>query len=198
MENNNQEIIKHALNVMDIKLKDDEIELVQSVNMREYAVANKEKPLLLTVGLQSCIALYGWCKDFSYLAHMNMRTVESDFYTDEQGNPIKCKKIEDLYNEILKCKDKITETINIGIILGVRPLEESSLGRRIIEKDLLNIFSKLKEQNINVYRTPNLNAFSLVLDSRNGDIILEDNKKISLTQLCKNTKTVENQDTERI
>ena len=26
MENNNQEIIKHALNVMDIKLKDDEID----------------------------------------------------------------------------------------------------------------------------------------------------------------------------
>ena len=32
--------------------------LVQFVNMWEYKVATKEKPMLLTVGLQSCIALY--------------------------------------------------------------------------------------------------------------------------------------------
>lgn len=43
MENNNQEIIKHALNVMDIKLKDDEIELVQSVNMRDIILEDDKK-----------------------------------------------------------------------------------------------------------------------------------------------------------
>ena len=43
MENNNQEIIKHTLNVMDIKLKDDEIELVQSVNMRDIILEDDKK-----------------------------------------------------------------------------------------------------------------------------------------------------------
>ncbi len=42
-ENNNQEIIKHTLNVMDIKLKDDEIELVQSVNMRDIILEDDKK-----------------------------------------------------------------------------------------------------------------------------------------------------------
>lgn len=42
-ENNNQEIIKHTLNVMYIKLKDDEIELVQSVNMRDIILEDDKK-----------------------------------------------------------------------------------------------------------------------------------------------------------
>lgn len=42
-ENNNQGIIKHTLNVMDIKLKDDEIELVQSVNMRDIILEDDKK-----------------------------------------------------------------------------------------------------------------------------------------------------------
>lgn len=195
----NQEFIDKALDIMDIKLKEEEKKLVNFVNMRECAVASEEKPLLLTVGLQSCIGLIGWCENFSFLAHMNMCTCESDFYVDEEGKPTKCKKIEQLYKEILKNKEKIKNIINIGLVLGVAPLEESTLNRKILENDLLELFQKLRMKNINSIRLPNLSAFSFVLDSRNGDIILEDNKKIQIPEISvidKNEKNLKELDRE--
>ncbi len=45
--------IENALKVMQFNIEESEKDLVQFVNMREYGVANKQKPLLLTIGLQS-------------------------------------------------------------------------------------------------------------------------------------------------
>ena len=50
-ENNNQEIIKHTLNVMDIKLKDDEIELIHI----------KERTLMFILLLRKTLSFYPRC-----------------------------------------------------------------------------------------------------------------------------------------
>jgi len=67
-----KQFIENALKVMKFNIEETEKDLLQFVNMREYGVANKQKPLLLTIGLQSCIALIAYEKNFSFLAHMNV------------------------------------------------------------------------------------------------------------------------------
>lgn len=168
-----KEFIENALKVMQFNIEESEKDLVQFVNMREYGVANKQKPLLLTIGLQSCIALIAYEKSFSYLAHMNVikGNCKSDFELDKNNAIVRCKKIDDLYDEILKNKDKITNTINIGLVLGITPVEKDHESRKVIEKDLQEMFEKLRINNISGIRMPDINSYSFILDSRTGKII---------------------------
>lgn len=168
-----KEFIDNALKVMKFNIEDKEKSLIQFVNMHEYGVATQEKPLLLTLGLQSCIALIAQTKDFSFLSHMNAYrgNWNKDFDIDEISGKGKCKKVDDLYNEILKNKDKISEPINIGLVLGIAPVEKEYVSRRILEKDLLNLFEKLRANNIPATRLPDISSFSFILDSRTGQII---------------------------
>ena len=83
----------------------------------------------------------------------------------------KCKKIENLYEEIMKNRENITDTINIGIALGVTPVGKEHKSRQVIEKDLQEMFNKLRENKISARRLPNINSYSLILDSRTGIII---------------------------
>ena len=132
MEN---KFIRNALDVMKFDIGDSERDLVQFVNMREYSVVTTEKPLLLTIGLQSCIALFAYEKNFSFLSHMNIITCEPDFLINEQKEPIRCNRIDNLYEEIKKNQDRIKNTINIGLILGVTPVGKDHKSRVVIEKD---------------------------------------------------------------
>lgn len=168
-----KEFIENALKVMKFNIKESEKDLVQFVNMREYGVAKQEKPLLLTLGLQSCIALIAYEKSFSFLAHMNVikGNCKKDFKLNENNEIVRCKKIDNLYEEILKNKDKITNTINIGLVLGVTPVKKDHESRKIIEKDLQEMFNKLRANKISVVRMPDIKSFSFILDSRIGKVI---------------------------
>ena len=163
--------IENALKTMDFKIRDTDKNLIKFVNMCKYGVANEEKPLLLTVGLQSCVALIAYEKNFSFLAHINLYNYqEKDFEVNKRKEVTRCKKVNDLYNEISKVKDKINGTINIGLVLGVTPEKEHE-NRKIIENDLLKMFEKLRKYNISARRLPDMNSFSFILDSRIGSII---------------------------
>lgn len=168
-----KEFIENALKVMKFNIEESEKDLVQFVNMREYGVAKKEKPLLLTLGLQSCIALIAYEKSFSFLAHMNVikGNCKKDFKLNENNEIVRCKKIDNLYGEILKNKDKITNTINIGLVLGITPVKKDHESRKIIEKDLQEMFNKLRANKISVVRMPDIKSFSFILDSRIGKVI---------------------------
>lgn len=168
-----KEFIENVLKVMKFNIEESEKDLVQFVNMREYSVANKQKPLLLTIGLQSCIALIAYEKNFSFLAHMNVYkgNCEKDFELDEKDEIVKCKKIENLYEEIMKNRENIKDTINIGIVLGITPVEKEHKSRQVIEKDLQEMFNKLRENKISAIRMPDINSYSFILDSRTGTII---------------------------
>lgn len=168
-----KEIIDNALKVMEFDIDDKEKSLIQFVNMREYGIANEERPLLLTVNLQSCIALIAHTKNFSFLAHMNVNRGNwgQDFDIDEANGTSKCKKVEDLYNEILKHKDKISQPINIGLVLGITPVQKDYISRIVLENDLLEMFEKLRANNICAKRLPDINSYSFILDSRKGEII---------------------------
>ena len=168
-----KEFIENALKVMKFNIEEQETDLIKFVNMREYAVANSKEPLLLTIGLQSCIALIAYEKNFSFLAHMNVYkgNCKKDFELDEKDEIVRCIKIDNLYEEIMKNKENITDTINIGIVLGVTPVGKEHKSRQVIEKDLQEMFNKLRANKISARRLPNINSCSLILDSRTGTII---------------------------
>lgn len=175
-----KEFVKNALKIMEFEEENINANLVQFVNMWEYKVATKEKPMLLTVGLQSCIALYAWEENFAYLAHMNIVGGNSiyDFETTDNDIPIKCKKIDRLQEEILKQKENIKKTIYIGLVLGVTPKEEDYPSRMILEKDLKELSKKLQEEGISTIRVEDINSFSFILDARNGNIIQGENNPV--------------------
>jgi len=179
-----EKFIGNALKVMEFNIDNKDKSLIQFVNMREYGVGSEERPLLLTVNLQSCIALIAYTKNFSFLAHMNVvkGNWSQDFDIDDVNGNSKCKKVEALYNEILSYKDKISQPINIGLVLGITPVEKDYISRRILENDLLKMFEKLRINNIRVNRLPDINSWSFILDSRKGEIIhdgLESKNKIT-------------------
>lgn len=175
-----KEFVKNALKIMEFEEENINANLVQFVNMWEYKVATKEKPMLLTVGLQSCIALYAWEENFAYLAHMNIVGGNSiyDFETTDNDIPIKCKKIDRLQEEILKQKENIKKTIYIGLVLGVTPKEEDYPSRMILEKDLKELSKKLQEEGTSTIRVEDINSFSFILDARNGNIIQGENNPV--------------------
>lgn len=175
-----KEFVKNALKIMEFEEENINANLVQFVNMWEYKVATKEKPILLTVGLQSCIALYAWEENFAYLAHMNIVGGNSiyDFETTDNDIPIKCKKIDRLQEEILKQKENIKKPIYIGLVLGVTPKEEDYPSRMILEKDLKELSKKLQEEGISTIRVEDINSFSFILDARNGNIIQGENNPV--------------------
>ncbi|MCI8344508.1 MAG: hypothetical protein HFJ42_00730 [Clostridia bacterium] len=112
-------------------------------------------------------------KNFSFLAHMNVYkgNCKKDFELDEKDEIVRCIKIDNLYEEIMKNKENITDTINIGIVLGVTPVGKEHKSRQVIEKDLQEMFNKLRANKISARRLPNINSCSLILDSRTGTII---------------------------
>lgn len=175
-----KEFVKNALKIMEFEEENIDASLVQFVNMWEYKVATKEKPMLLTVGLQSCVALYAWEENFAFLAHMNIVGGNSvyDFETTDNDIPIKCKKIDRLQEEILKQNENIKKPIYIGLVLGVTPKEEDYPSRMILEKDLKELSKKLQEEGISTIRVEDINSFSFILDARNGNIIQGENNPV--------------------
>ncbi len=175
-----KDFVKNALKIMGFGEENIDADLVQFVNMWEYKIATKEKPMLLTVGLQSCIALYAWEENFSFLAHMNIVGGNSvyDFETTDSDIPIKCKKIDRLYEEIIKSKENIKNPLHIGLVLGVTSKEEDYPSRVIIEKDLKELMDRLEVDGISSVRVENINCLSFVLDSRDGNIIPGENQPV--------------------
>ena len=191
MQIGDKEFIENALRVYNFDRTNIDTDLIQYVNMCEYGVATKSKPILLTCNLQSCVALVAYTKKFSFLAHMNI--FEGNWAKDfeiEGNNVIRCTKIGNLYAELLKNKDKIKDTINIGLVFGVLPLDKDYTTRTVIERDFINLFQNLRANNISAVRLPDINSFSFILDSRTGKIIHDGtesgNRVTSITNMLPN------------
>lgn len=173
-----KKFIDNVLKVMKFNIQYKEKELISFVNMTNYKVATKDKPLLLTINLQSCIALYAYTNNFSYLAHMNMYkgNWQDDFEINESIVNSKCKKIDNLFCEIIKHKKGINEPVYIGLVLGISPLSEDYVSRVVLEKNLKSLIEHLNEVGISTIRNQDINSFNFILDSRYG-IIIQDGIK---------------------
>ena len=147
--------------------------LIEYVPMHEFRVATKEKPLLFVDNLQCCVALYAHSPNFGFAAHINTKAIRGDdFYVDENGKPIKCKRTEDLYDAIVNSSVKFNQPVKIGISVGcIYPGDDYPTMKMIFE-GIEEIMQKLQKQGISSQRTESQNAMDFILDTSNGEIIL--------------------------
>lgn len=70
-----KEDIKRHLEIWDFNLDNIDINLVEYVDMGEYKVATKEKPLLLVDNLQVCVSLFAYQNNFGFASHINTKVM---------------------------------------------------------------------------------------------------------------------------
>ena len=174
--------IKNILTSLNYTIDDNKINRINFVDMYDYAVSNKEKDLLMTFNLQTCIALYAVTSSFSFLAHMNMYGANSKYDFDIQNK--RCYKIEELYNRIVEHKNEITSPIVIGIILGVSPLKEDYETRIILQNKLDELFNKLDSIGISYIKMTEISSYSIIIDTINKLITYDDGDIKKHTSIC--------------
>lgn len=166
------EFIKRSLDIYEFDTESVPVKQVNYVPMSEYKVSTEENLLLYTNNLQVCIALYACSNDFGFLAHINPLVMHGDFYVNDLNNAHKCKRVEELYNEIIKVKDKLKEPIMLGIVTGCTPLKKEHPNITIINNDIDSMIKRLYESNILVYRFKDVVAPEFILDIKKKEMIL--------------------------
>lgn len=164
--------------------------LVKPVNMDDYAVASKDKPILFTLGLATCIGLVATSKDFAFLAHIDMGGLGHNGFEEEWSQLsdgkwkqiIKsCKVTRELYNKIYQNRENIKQPIELTVVLGSMPVEETETRRIMLERGIDSVVKRCSENlGIAVNRLPNIKSQSVLVDSKNGEIIID--KKEEKTQ----------------
>ena len=127
----------------------DQVEYVYQSN---YAVTDEKIRALYTESLATCIALY------AFLDHIELGSLSDDFEHEKIGNRryvTWCNTITELLIQINIRKDEIKLPINIGIILGIMPVDEDNIYRQKIEQGISVLESQCAKMNIDVNRTPN-------------------------------------------
>lgn len=70
-------------------------------------------------------------------------------------------------------------------------MEKEYISRKVLEQDLLRLFEKMRANNVNAIRLPDINSFSFILDSRTGQIIhdgVESNNKVTNIRQTESTR----------
>ena len=115
-----------------------------------------------------------------FLAHISTELIDdSDYEVDEKLNPIRLKRIDDLYNHIIKNKELITEPIKISLVIGTNPIKEDSKAKVLILEAINDLIFKLKALGISVYYDGEFYQSSFIFDTTNHKFILPD-KKVKL------------------
>ena len=155
---------------------------VKAVNMDNYGVSTEDKPALFTFGLATCRGLVATSKNFAFLAHIDMGFGQNGFETEYKQLPNgkwdtkvkRCNVTRDLYNSIYRNRDKITEPIEITVILGSFPVDENGIKSMLLERGINNTINMCAENlDITVNRLPNVSSTSVLVDSRSGKLILD-------------------------
>jgi len=153
-----------------------DINKIMHVPMHQYRVANDKYPLLYIDNLQCCVGIYAYGDNFAFAAHVNPLVMRRDDYElDINGNPLRCRRIDDLMKEV-EAKD--ISFLNIGISLGVVPLDKNHSNMKMIDDAIDNCVVELISKGIDAQKLPVMFNPDFILDSRNGAIILPiDSKK---------------------
>lgn len=172
-----KEDIKRHLEIWDFDLDKINIDLVEYVDMGEYKIANKDKPLLLVDNLQVCVSLLAYQSNFGFASHINTKVmVKDDYYLNEQGFPIKLKRIEDLYEAIINSNINFNESLNICLSFGYTPLPKDYPSISLIYKAIDELKEKLNSKGITKINIIEINAPEFILDTLSSKIILPTNR----------------------
>lgn len=122
------------------------------------------KRYIYTTGLYSCVGLYAMSGDIKYIGHINVLDKEKEFHFG------KTEKIFNLFDDLAYMKDKINDTIFIGIVYGVSLEDYQKDKYHIISDQLDYIIEKLQEMGLDVDRQEDLVSENIVIDGVNKTI----------------------------
>ena len=169
----NDELIKKSLELWEFDIQNIPLELIQHVPMHSFKVTTSSKPLLYVDNLQCCVSVWALVPNFAFASHINPSVIRNDdFYVDSEDNPIKLKRIDDLYDAIMNSDINKDDYIKIGLTFGVTPLSKDDPNIRLIYEAIEELIIKLKEQGITGYFVERDYEMNFILDSRNGKVIV--------------------------
>ncbi len=147
---------------------------------------------LYTQGLGSCVALLAFCNEFAFLAHIELGLNSRNFEQETINSEIKINYgnfIKDLLSEINKRKENISSPINIGLILGVSPVNENNIFRQRIEEGIDFVTNECERQNISVNRIPNY-ASILVMFDQIGQRLYLNEGEVDISEFTQNARKI--------
>lgn len=174
-----EELKLRSLTIYGFDIEKLDISKIEHVPMHQYRVSTKIRPLLYIDNLQCCIGLYAYGNNFGFAAHINPLIMRGDEYElDENKKAVRCKRIEDLKNIILK-SNSYDEVINIGICIGCTPLKDDYYTVKMLNENIDLLIKELNLINIKVNKLENQCFPEFILDTVNKKLILPcNNQKI--------------------
>lgn len=148
-----------------------DVDKVVHVPMHQYRISTEEKPMLFIENLQCCIGLYAIVDNYVFAAHINPSILRGDEFATKCGKVIRCKRIDDLRDFIIKYNPSKSD-FTIGIMIGSRPLDENDPNMRVFYNDLKDLLYELKFMGYPVKDIVKNVAPEFIISSEDGEIIL--------------------------
>lgn len=167
----NNEIIKHTLKTWGFNLNELDINKIKYVPMHEWGISSKDKPQLYIDNLQCCVGLFAYGNNFGFISHINPIVIRNNEYIIGENGELTCSRCNDLLNQILNHSKNITEPFQIGIALGIMPLNDIDMPMVSLYKGINKVISILRELDIPVNDYIIIDAPELIIDTRNNTII---------------------------
>ena len=174
-----KEMIIRSLKIYGFDMEEIDVDKINYVPMHDYRVATNNKPLLYINNLQCCVGVYAYNNNFGFCAHINTVAMENgDYEVDHNKKPTRCRRIDDLYETILKEKEKFINPVKLGISLGSNPLDKEVPTMRMIYKEIATLICKLNKVGIDYILLPEQQESNFIIDTENSKIIYPNHKKI--------------------
>lgn len=158
-----------SLDIWGFNVEELNIDKIEYVPMHQYRIVNDNESMLYVDNLQCCVGLYAYGDNFAFAAHINPMVMRGDeFALDNERRPIRCKRSDDLKNEILN--NGISD-VKVGLALGVAPLDKNHPTMKLIENGINSAIIELISCGIDVEKLEDIYAPEFIMDCGSGSFI---------------------------
>jgi len=159
------EIYKFDMNYLDVNK-------INYVHMNDYKFGTYNKPLLLTINLQCCVAVYLYGNDFGFLAHINITKGNlSPIFFDFKNNKF---LLSDLILEKLKNYCDFCgkyDGFYIGMVLGCLPYSDDYYIMKSIVDDMNNLIKYADFYGVNIKLNDRIKLPDFIMNSITNEFI---------------------------
>jgi hypothetical protein len=126
------------------------------------------KPYLFTTNLYSCVGIYAMCGNIKYLGHIDVSRREEEF---AKG---RTEKVFFMFDELADMKEKINDTIFVGLVYGISLDEYHRDKYHIILDNLEEVSDKLRDMGLEVEIQDPLTSENIVIDGEKRMLITDE------------------------
>lgn len=174
------EFTERTLNILNFDLEKIDVSKIQYVHMNNFCYSTKYRPNLFTFNLQTCVALYLYGKDFTFLAHINTteKNVSELFFNQYSKKFI----LLNFLLENILCRNywniyKNDEQFYTGLVYVCTPYPKDRIIIKSINDGINNMILQASKMGININRLEDKNLPEFVLDFDSKEFITPSTKK---------------------